>query len=68
MPNDIVDLIGLEDNSQVCLSLEEKNDRHLLVYSVLKNNTLVTHPEPEVYNLNAAAPSTSSRVQGSGNS
>jgi len=36
VPNDIVDLISLEDNSQVTLSLEERNDRHLLVYSVLK--------------------------------
>jgi len=37
VPNDIVDLINLEDNSQVTLTLEEKNDCHLLVYSVIKN-------------------------------
>jgi len=36
VPNDIVDLISLEDDSKVTLALEEKNDRHLLVYSVIK--------------------------------
>lgn len=48
VPNDIVDLIGLEDNSQVILTLEEKSDRHLLVYSVLKQNPLGTGPGPKV--------------------
>lgn len=51
MPNDIVDLIGLEDNSQVILTLEEKNDRHLLVYSVLKSKALDPGLEPETYPL-----------------
>ncbi|HXX72295.1 MAG TPA: hypothetical protein VEI80_01260 [Candidatus Acidoferrales bacterium] len=37
VPNDIVDLINLEDDSQVTLTLEQQNDRYLLVYSVLKN-------------------------------
>jgi len=37
VPNDIVDLINLEDNSQVTLTLEQENDRYLLVYSVLKS-------------------------------
>ena len=36
VPNDIVDLISLEDDSKVTLALEEKSDRHLLVYSVIK--------------------------------
>jgi len=38
VPNDIVDLINLEDDSQVTLTLEQENDRYLLVYSVLKGN------------------------------
>jgi len=45
VPNDIVDLISLEDNSQVTLTLEERNDRHLLVYSVLKNKPLAPSQE-----------------------
>ena len=53
VPNDIVDLINLEDNSQVTLTLEEENDRHLLVYTVLKNKPFGPDPEPEVYPLNA---------------
>lgn len=52
VPSDIVDLIGLEDNSQVALTLEEKDDRHLLVYSVLKSmpseNGSQTEPIPLV--------------------
>ena len=52
VPNDIVDLINLEDESQVTLTLEEKGDRHLLVYSVLKakptenDPQLTSHPLP----------------------
>jgi len=41
VPNDIVDLINLEDSSQVTLTLEQKSDRHLLVYSVIKNDSVV---------------------------
>ena len=54
MPNDIVDLISLEANSQVTLTLEEKSDRHLLVYSVLKNNHFGAAPEPGGHPINAA--------------
>ena len=36
VPIDIVDLINLEDDAEVTLTLEERNDRHLLVYSVMK--------------------------------
>lgn len=53
VPNDIVDLIGLEDDSKVTLTIEEKNDRHLLVYSVLKKNQFGTDPDPEVYPVKA---------------
>ena len=55
VPNDIVDLISLEDNSQVTLTLEEKSDRHLLVYSVLKNKPAENSPAPHVRTLNVAA-------------
>jgi hypothetical protein len=53
VPSDIVDLIGLEDNSKVSLTLEERDDRHLLIYSVNKDKPLVTtlDPEPEPYPL-----------------
>ena len=39
VPSDIVDLIGLENDSQVTLTIDEKNDRHLLIYSILKKPT-----------------------------
>jgi len=61
VPNDIVDLINLEDNSQVTLTLEEKDDRHLLVYSVLKNNPLGTRLAPEIYPINETSPTTTNR-------
>jgi hypothetical protein len=51
VPSDIVDLIGLQDNSQVALTLEEKDDRHLLVYSVIKTKPLGMGAEPESYPL-----------------
>jgi hypothetical protein len=51
VPSDIVDLIGLEDNSQVVLTLEEKDDCNLLIYSVVKDRPLGTSPEPEPYPL-----------------
>ena len=51
VPSDIVDLIGLEDNSQVTLTLEEKDDRHLLIYSVIKDRASEGSPEPELYPL-----------------
>ena len=49
VPSDIVDLIGLENDSQVSLTIEEEDDRHLLVYSVLKNKTIENASEPEPY-------------------
>jgi len=51
VPSDIVDLIGLEDNSQVALTLEEEDDRHLLIYSVIKPKPLGRGAEPEPYPL-----------------
>jgi hypothetical protein len=51
VPSDIVDLIGLEDNSQVALTLEEKDDRNLLIYSVVKEKPSRTTPETEPYPL-----------------
>jgi hypothetical protein len=51
VPSDIVDLIGLEDDSQVALTLEEKDDRHLLIYSVIKTKPLGRGNEPELYPL-----------------
>lgn len=53
VPNDIVDLISLEDNSQVTLTLEEKGDRHLLIYSVLKVLPL-EDDQPESHSLAVA--------------
>jgi hypothetical protein len=55
VPSDIVDLIGLEDNSQVALTLEEKDDRNLLIYSVVKEKPSRTTPETEPYPLEATA-------------
>jgi hypothetical protein len=51
VPSDIVDLIGLEDNSQVALTLEEKDDRHLLIYSVIKDKPSGGSTDPEPYPL-----------------
>ena len=51
VPSDIVDLIGLEDNSQVALTLEEKDDRNLLIYSVVKEKPARTTPETKPYPL-----------------
>jgi hypothetical protein len=48
VPSDIVDLIGLQDNSQVALTLEEKDDCHLLVYSVLKAMPSENGSQPEL--------------------
>jgi len=53
VPNDIVDLINLDDDAQVTLTLEEKSDRHLLVYSVFKNKPLEKNAEPVVRPVNA---------------
>jgi hypothetical protein len=47
VPSDIVDLIGLQDNSQVALTLEERDDCHLLVYSVLKAMPSENGSQPE---------------------
>jgi len=51
VPNDIADLINLEDDSQVTLTLEEKEDRHLLVYSVLKTKRTGIDRHPQAYAL-----------------
>jgi len=51
VPNDIADLISIEDDSHVTLTLEERNDRYLLVYSVFKNKPLDSSVESEVYPL-----------------
>ena len=42
VPSDIVDLIGLEDNAEIHLTLQEKDDRHLLIYSVPKGKDMKT--------------------------
>ena len=56
VPSDIVDLIGLEDNSQVSLTLEEKDDRHLLIYSVIKDKPLGRNLGAQPYPLEATVP------------
>ena len=40
VPNDIADLIGIEPQADVTLSLEDQNDRYLLIYSVKKPHVL----------------------------
>jgi len=66
VPNDIVDLISLEDNAQVTLTLEERNDRHLLVYSVLKNALPVDGSDAEIYHV--AVQQSAPRIQSPGKS
>jgi len=46
-----VDLIELEDNSEVFLTLEEKDDRHLLIYTVVKDSTPERNTVHEPYPL-----------------
>jgi antitoxin component of MazEF toxin-antitoxin module len=53
VPSDIVDLIGLENDSQVTLTIDEKNDHHLLIYSILKKKPMGTPSEPAPYPLAA---------------
>ena len=36
VPNDIVDLIGIDPNAEVTLNLEEHEDEFLLKYAVMK--------------------------------
>ena len=62
VPSDIVDLIGLENDSQVTLTIDEKNDRHLLIYSILKK-PVGTLSEPEPYPLTQSAVHASGRTQ-----
>lgn len=62
VPNDIVDLIDLEDGSEVTLRLEEKDDCHLLVYSVLKAKPAETVPIPAGRSLAPMEPSPRSRL------
>jgi len=62
VPNDIADLINLEDDSQVTLTLEEKEDRHLLVYSVLKAQP-IGHPQSEAYALTTPMQQSTSRAR-----
>jgi hypothetical protein len=40
VPNDIADLIGIEPQAEVTLSLEDQSDRFLLIYSVKKPHVL----------------------------
>lgn len=54
VPNDLVDLISLDDDSQVILTLEEKEDRHLLVYSVLKAKPQENGAHPQDYSITPA--------------
>jgi len=63
VPNDIADLINLEDDSQVTLTLEEKEDRHLLVYSVLKAKPLGLGPLSEAYALTPPMQQTTGRAR-----
>ena len=44
VPNDIVDLIGLQANAIVTLRLEEREDKYLLTYVVEKPFTPQTLP------------------------
>jgi hypothetical protein len=61
VPSDIVDLMSLEDNSPITLTLVEKNDRHLLVYSVFKSKPLENSPEPGVYALSVPVQQSTNR-------
>jgi antitoxin component of MazEF toxin-antitoxin module len=63
VPNDIADLINLEDDSQVTLTLEEKEDRHLLVYSVLKAKPLGHESQSEAYALTTPMQQSTSRAR-----
>lgn len=48
VPNDIVDLIGVDTHSDVTLTLDETNDEHLLVYRVMKNKNLTESSLPQL--------------------
>jgi len=63
VPSDIVDLIGLESDSQVTLTIDEKNDRHLLIYSILKSKQVSVPPEQGPYSLAEAPMQATSRNQ-----
>lgn len=42
VPNDIADLIGIDTDAEVTLTLEEQHERFLLIYSVTKASEVVT--------------------------
>jgi len=58
VPSDIVDLIGLENDARVTLTIDERDDRHLLIYSVLKDKPMENGPES--YSLTEAPLQTAS--------
>ena len=64
VPSDIADLIGLEDDSRVSLTIDERSDRHLLIYSMLKTKQAEDASELEPYSLVEATlqPSSGSRL------
>jgi hypothetical protein len=46
VPSDIADLIGIDADAGVTLSLEEQDERFLLIYSVRKNSIEQTTGTP----------------------
>ena len=44
VPNDIADLVGLDSNAEVTLSIEEHEDNFLLKYNITKSPIPI--PEP----------------------
>ena len=56
VPADIVDLIGLESDSEVTLTIEKLSDRHLLVYSVLGHKPAENAQEVPLYPIAGATP------------
>jgi len=62
VPNDIVDLIDLEDDAKVSLTLEETDDCHLLVYSVLKMRAPHQNSEITAYTIREAIEQPKNRI------
>ena len=62
VPNDIVDLIDLEDDAKVSLTLEETDDCHLLVYSVLKMRAPHENSEIAAYSIREAIEQPKNRI------
>ena len=61
VPNDIADLIGLQANAEVILSLEEQEDQYLLTYSVPK--PLTSQPTLSYRRRRTEAPIESARIE-----